>query len=456
MKVLLTGATGLIGQAVGQELVRRGHQVIALSRDAKRAKETLTFPCEVRTWRGYNQAPQFEKQDTFDTVIHLSGESIAEKRWSAEEKKKIRDSRIVGTRTLAEAVAKQGVQLKTWVQGSAVGYYGDQGDTWLGEDAKAGNDFLAEVVKDWEAEAEKFQKQSGHRLVSIRTGIVFSAQGGALTKLFDVFHKGIGARLGDGKQFMSWIHITDIANLFVFAAEKEAVSGAVNGTAPEPVTNAELTSKLAHAMGRSEFIPVPKFALKVALGEMSQALLGSTRAKSRAAELGFQFHFKTLDSALADLCEGMSDRSRVLQVEQFVAKPIEEVYPFFSSEKNLEVITPAFLNFKVLDSSTEKVQKDTLINYKLSIHGIPVKWKTLIETWEPPHRFVDTQLSGPYQKWHHTHAFEKLGNGTLLRDRVLFKLPLGQVGDLAAGWKVMSDVQQIFKFRRTKILELFA
>ncbi len=455
MNVLLSGATGLIGQAVGQELVRRGHSIIALTRNTAKAKATLTFPCEVREWKNFDVAPLLKPDDKIDVVIHLSGESVADKRWSAEQKEKIKNSRVIGTRNLARAIEARGEKLKAWVQGSAIGLYGDTGDKVVGEDQPPGSDFLSGVVKEWEAEADSFAGRAGHRIATIRTGIVLSAHGGALAKLFDVFHRGVGGRLGDGQQYMSWIHLNDIVNLFVFVTENE-VSGPINGTAPKPATNKELTSQLAHALGRIEFLPVPKIALKLALGEMSQAILASTKAKTRAQDLRFKFQFEKLDDALADLCKGMSDGSRVVESEQFVNDSLEKVFEFFSSANNLEELTPPFLNFKVLETSTKKIEEGTLIDYQLSLHGLPLKWRTLIEKWNPPREFVDTQLSGPYTKWHHTHTFEKLGHGTLIRDRVVFKLPLGLAGDLAASWKVVGDVNAIFDFRHKKILELFS
>ena len=453
MKVLISGATGLIGQAIGQELVRRGHSVVALSRDIERARMQLSFPCEIRKWKHFSESPEFLAGDKFDSVIHLSGESVADKRWSVEQKKIIYDSRVVGTRVLAEALRDRGV--KTWVHGSAIGLYGDAQDQWVSEESPAGNDFLASVVKDWEAEAIKAQNSLSVRLTMIRTGIVLSSQGGALAKIFDIFHRGVGGSLGDGKQYMSWIHIYDLVNLFLFALENREVSGAINGSALHPVSNKEFTSTLARAMGHREFIATPKFALKLALGEMANVVLASVRAKTKADSLGFKFKFTKLDEALEDLCRGMNDKSRVLEAEQFINRPLNEIFEFFSDEHNLEELTPPFLNFKVLGSTTEKVQKGTLIDYQLSLHGIPMKWKTLIKEWDRGKSFIDEQLKGPYEKWHHTHEFESLGNGTLIRDRVLFKLPLGALGDTAASWKVIGDVNNIFKFRRSKIVELF-
>lgn len=149
-------------------------------------------------------------------------------------------------------------------------------------------------------------------------------------------------------------------------------------------------------------------------------------------------------------------REHILESEQFIARPLEELFRFFSLETNLEEITPPFLNFKVLKKSTPEIQAGTLIDYRLSLHGIPMSWRTLIEIWEPGKRFVDTQLKGPYALWHHTHTFEMVEGGTLMRDRVRYRLPMGWLGDLFAGWKVKKDVRMIFEYRRKVIQEKFS
>lgn len=301
MKVLLSGATGLIGQAIGEELVRRGHSVTSLVRNLEKAKSTLSFKCELREWRSFEVEPKLLASDSFDSVIHLAGEPVAEKRWTTDQKKKIYDSRVIGSRVLAAAIQKQKIKLESWVQGSAIGIYGDAGSAWLDEDSVAASDFLAKVVQDWENEANQFAVAGGYRLVKIRTGIVLATESGALAKMLKVFKLGVGGKLGSGEQFMSWIHIDDIAGLFIFAAENSGVSGVINGVAPNPVTNKELTTKLAGVVGKREFLPVPKLALKIALGELATALLASARVRSRASKFGFKFKFETLAQALEDL-----------------------------------------------------------------------------------------------------------------------------------------------------------
>lgn len=172
--------------------------------------------------------------------------------------------------------------------------------------------------------------------------------------------------------------------------------------------------------------------------------------------MGFKFEHPEFVKAIRELCEPLQHGQHEFVSEQWVPKKPEEIFPFFSLETNLERLTPPFLSFKVIGKSTPEIREGTLIDYKLSLHGLPVKWRTRIESWQPERfRFVDTQLKGPYRTWHHTHEFLPLAGGTLIRDRVLYKLPLGFFGDVAAGWKVSGDVGQIFDFRRGIIQTLF-
>jgi ligand-binding SRPBCC domain-containing protein len=185
---------------------------------------------------------------------------------------------------------------------------------------------------------------------------------------------------------------------------------------------------------------------------MSQMILGGQRVRpAQALESGFVFQFPTLEDALGDLAPG----DEVFESLQWIPKKVEEVFPFFSEAKNLETLTPELLQFKIVAQSTPEIQEGTLIDYQLKVHGIPMHWRTRIEEWKPGVQFVDTQLKGPYSRWHHNHRFESLQGGTLLSDRVLYRLPGGGMGSLMAGSKVRSDVRQIFEYRREKIEKLF-
>jgi len=450
MRVLMSGATGLIGKEIGKRLVQSGHSVTALVRDIEKARKTLPFPAKLVKWQAGDEVPREALEDV-GGVINLAGESIAGGRWTEEQKKKILDSRILVTRALVMAAQKHGI--KVFVSGSATGYYGNRGDDVLDETSAKGEGFLADVAAQWE---EELKPLTNARVAVVRTSVVFSRHGGALEKLFPIFEKGLAGNLGNGQQWMSWIHLDDIARLFVFALVNEDVHGVINGSSPEPVKNSHFTTELARIMGRPVFLPVPEAVLKLALGEMATSILDSQKVVPAKAEaLGFKFDYPELKDALQDVAENLKSGQHEIFSEQWLPQKPEDVFPFYCDEKNLEKLTPPFLNFRVLDKSTEAIQNGTLINYRLSLHGLPFKWQTRIEDWQPNKRFVDTQLKGPYEKWYHEHDFIPLGGGTLIRDRVTYKLPLGYVGDTLAGWKVSGDVAKIFSYRRDIIDQKF-
>ncbi len=295
MKVLLTGATGLIGKVIGRKLVERGHQVYVVTRSAEKARQSLDFPCTPIV--ADLVADQIKDSQIYEIegVINLLGENIGEGRWSSDKKSKIYDSRVLGTRHL---VSSLGGKTGVLVSGSAMGFYGNRADDILHESEKGGVDFLARVCRDWEQEAQK----ASCRTVYVRTSMVLAKDGGAMKKLLPLFKMNLGSRLGSGQQWMSWIHIEDIANLFIFALENQQVEGAINACAPHPVQNKLFTEILAKAVDRGTVIPVPEFALKLALGEMSEMVLFSQRGSAdKIQRLGFKFKYPNLNEALASI-----------------------------------------------------------------------------------------------------------------------------------------------------------
>jgi ligand-binding SRPBCC domain-containing protein len=252
---------------------------------------------------------------------------------------------------------------------------------------------------------------------------------------------------------MSWVHLDDVVELLVFVLEREELRGPVNVVAPAPVTNAELTAALGRALGRPALVPAPAFALRLALGEMADALLEGQRVHPDVAVAhGFRFRHPEIDGALTAMCrDGASELVR----EQWVPRAPSEVFAFFSDARNLERITPPFLKFRIANVSTPTLQAGTRIDYQLSLHGVPVRWQSLIRDWTPDRSFVDVQTRGPYRLWEHTHEFEPWRDGTIIRDRVRYELPLGTLGETVAGGFVGRDLEAIFAFRRATIQELF-
>lgn len=455
MRVLLTGATGLIGRALGKALAARGDSLVCLVRDVGAARRRLPFPAQCLAWDHRQPVPAAALQGV-DAVVNLAGEPVAAARWTPARKALIRDSRVLGTRQLVRAVLQHGPGVAAFVQGSAIGWYGERGDERLDAASPAGSGFLAELTQAWEAELRPLAAQRpGLRVPVVRTGVVLARQGGALAEMLPLFRFGAAGRLGAGRQWMSWIHLDDIVGLFVHALDG-APSGVLEGVAPQPARNAAFTTALCHALGVIENLPAPTLALRALWGERATVVLDSTRVEPRATQAaGCAFRFETVQAALADLLAPLRGGVRERVWEQWLPHSPEAIWPFFCATGNLEDITPPFLGFRVLGQSTPALGAGTLIDYRLQLHGVPLAWQTRIDTWEPPRHFVDVQARGPYALWHHTHDFVPLAGGTLMRDTVRYRLPAGWLGALAGGWQVASDVERIFEYRSRRIDERF-
>lgn len=296
MNIAITGASGLIGRRLLKTLAAEGHALHALSR---RAGTNLPPGVRISVWDPLEGEPPAEALREADAVIHLAGENVAQ-RWTAEAKRRIRDSRVAGTRNLVHALAKLERKPGVLACASAVGYYGSRGDEMLTEASAPGAGFLPDVCVAWEREAQAAEAL-GIRVVRVRTGVALDARGGAMKKLLPAFRMGAGGRLGNGRQWMPWIHLDDLAALFAFVLENP-IAGPVNAVAPQPVTNAEFTRELARTLHRPALFPVPGLALRLLLGEMSEVLLASQRVAPQAAQAaGFRFKFPELGGALGDL-----------------------------------------------------------------------------------------------------------------------------------------------------------
>jgi uncharacterized protein (TIGR01777 family) len=300
MRVAVTGATGTIGRALVSELRERGDHVTAVSRNAERASTSLGVPVEQWEEPTRQPAPAAALSGR-DALVHLLGETLAQ-RWSADAKREIRDSRVLGTRNLVAGLRAlpAGERPRVLVSQSAVGVYGPRGDERLDESAPAGDDFLAEVVRDWETEA-RTAEELGIRVVLSRTGVVLSESGGALEKMMPFFKLGIGGPVAGGRQYVPWVHLDDVVGAMLFALDTEAASGPLNVTAPEPATNKELSRALGRVLRRPAFAPVPGLAVKTLYGEMAMIVTTGQRAvPTRLTELGYAFRRPELEGALRE------------------------------------------------------------------------------------------------------------------------------------------------------------
>lgn len=290
----------MIGRSIVRELKARGDEVTALSRDAERAGAALGTPAAAWT-DPKGERPPLDALRGRDAVVHLLGEAVAQ-RWSDDAKREIRDSRVLATRNLVDALGElpEGERPRVLVSQSASGWYGHRGDERLDESAPSGDDFLAGVVRDWEAEA-RGAEEHGVRVVLTRTGVVLSESGGALDKMLPFFKAGIGGPVAGGRQYVPWVHLDDVAGAALFALHTDAASGPLNVTAPEPVTNRELSKTLGRVLRRPALAPVPALAVRALYGEMAEIVTTGQRAvPARLTGLGYRFRQPELEAALRD------------------------------------------------------------------------------------------------------------------------------------------------------------
>ena len=311
MKILLTGATGFIGRKLALRLSKEGHELVILTRNAKRASLQLGSLCQAVSCDLMQGPPPLTAFTGIDAVIHLAGETIAG-RWTKDQKKKIHDSRVIGTQNLVKAFKAPGIKAPAlFIAPSAIGFYGDRGDEVLSEDSTSGRGFLAEVCRDWEAETEK-AAGAKTRVAILRLGMVLGPGGGALAQMLMPFSVGLGAKVGSGKQWMSWVHIDNVVDAFSFALKNTQVTGPVNVVAPHPVTNYEFTRTLATVLKKKARLTLPAPLLRLALGEMADLLLSSSRVRpTKLDSLGFTFSYATLFEALTQICSDSGANSSI-------------------------------------------------------------------------------------------------------------------------------------------------
>ena len=296
MKILLSGSGGLIGKALIESLMADGHEISRLVRKGSRPASSGDI-----IWEPEN--PDFKLNpallEPFDSIVNLAGEPIFSLRWTERKKERIRQSRVIGTRILAEALSKLDGFQGSFICASAIGFYGNRGSEILTEPSSSGNNFLASIAKEWEA-ASNPAADAGVRTVNARIGIVLSRQGGTLQAMLPVFRIGLGGRLGNGKQYMSWIDIDDLVSIFKLLIEDDSISGPVNLVSPNPVTNYEFTVALANSIGIMAAIPLPSFLLKLLFGQMAdELLLASTRVlPDKITTHGYLFEYPDLQKSL--------------------------------------------------------------------------------------------------------------------------------------------------------------
>jgi uncharacterized protein (TIGR01777 family) len=305
MRVFVTGGTGLVGRRLVRALVERGDQPVVLTRRSSVAQGSLGSKVELIQGDPMQKGAWMDKIDDFDAVVHLAGENVFGKRWNAQVKQMLVDSRVLSTRNVATALTRKprraDGQPKALVNASAIGYYGPHGDEELTEESPPGDDFLAHLCVQWEQAAHAVEP-AGVRCTILRVGVVLDSEGGALAKMLTPFKMGVGGPIAGGRQFISWIHHADLIGLLLLALDNGQCSGPLNGTAPNPVSNRDFSRALGKALGRPAFMPTPGFGLRVMLGEAAHIInTGQRVLPKKALALGYVYQFPTIDAALADV-----------------------------------------------------------------------------------------------------------------------------------------------------------
>ncbi len=454
MKVFITGATGFVGRILVARLLGQGHQVRAWCRSPSRAQDILGADAEIVS--SQTGATLADGLRGCDAVVNLQGENVFGRRWNSAHKGRLVASRVDFTQELVATIESLGAEApKSLVSASAVGYYGADRPEPTSEATSAGSDFLAQLCDGWE-KASQPSSQSKLRVVNIRIGLVLGRNGGALLKMLPAFQASLGGKIASSRQWMPWIHLDDLVELFVAALLDERFQGAYNGVAPNPVTNQQFTRILGQSLGRPTPFPVPGLALKLLFGEAAEVLLGGQNVRpQRALDLGFNFRYSELSSCLSDLLSrdavtiGQSEEKKAhyqLTTETIIDAPLDTVFAFFSKPQNLGAITPPNLSFAILNPPSA-INQGTEIDYRIKLGPVPMSWRSLIDRWVPQEAFVDTQLKGPYSYWYHEHSFEARGQKTIMRDTVDYRLPLGPLGRVAHYFFVSSKLRDIFSYR---------
>jgi uncharacterized protein (TIGR01777 family) len=463
MRVFVTGATGFIGRALIPRLQRDGHTVVASVRSPVRARGLLGAEVEL-VHAATGAGGLVAAIEGCDAVVNLAGEAVLGGRWTAARRAVLERSRIAVTEQLVQAMAEVKIRPLVFISASAVGYYGDRGDELLTEASSGGDDFLAQLCRRWERAALDAERL-GARVVLLRTGVVLGRAGGALAQMLPLFQSGAGGALGSGTQYLPWIHLHDLVKIIAVALLDNRYLGPVNGVAPEQVTSRAFARALGRALRRPAILPLPAFALQALFGQAAAVLLASQRVDPRVLrDHQFAFDFPTLDSALADIVGGTTiaispARSRpaearearyVLRVRTVIDAPLADTFAFFSKAANLGVLTPPAMRFSI-QGQDPPMAAGTMIDYRIRIGLLPVRWRTRITTWEPGRRFVDVQERGPYRLWWHEHTFAPDGRRTIMEDRVYYTPPLRGVGRLANRFFIASTLRKIFQYRRDVI-----
>ena len=476
MRIIIVGATGFIGRSFVSSCIGKGYQIVALVRDRNRARNLLGNNVEIVD---INDSDEILKEifENSDALVNLSGKQLAGVRWTSAKKREFESSRIGVANRLSEIVLDCKNPPKVIVSSSAVGVYGNRSSEKLFEHSQLGSDYLSQMCVDWEAAAASSQRKET-RVCLLRFGVVIGREGGILKQIMPGFNFGIGSYIGNGRQIVPWVHISDVVNVIHKCISDSEMFGSVNVTSPNPVTSKDFALKLANITNAKFVLPVPSVFLKIVFGEGEKVLTNSQNAfPEKLIQQSFEFQFPDLESSLAEevkvddvtiskitSLEQKHDFIRLdnptkhspqyeLKTKTVINASVSDVFDFFADPSNLSLTTPTWMNFKMI-SYPEKVELDSKMTYMISIGFVRLKWETVILTWDNPNSFVDWQRKGPYRLWIHCHEILEQNTSTsLMIDKVYYSMPFGLLGKVVHELFVKHLLKRIFSYR-LKIIRL--
>tara|TARA_Y100000590_G_scaffold470670_1_gene667631 strand:+ start:8362 stop:9822 length:1461 start_codon:yes stop_codon:yes gene_type:complete len=476
MNVIIAGATGFIGSELVSFLQGKGNTVIAMVRNPEKASEQLGAGIRLLTFDDSddNLVRAFEGADA---IINMTGRPLAPVRWSKSKKKDFYESRVGVTERIVSIVEKCETPPSVLVSASAVGYYGDRGDEEITEESEIGQGYLSELCDSWENAALK-AKDFGIRVCTLRLGVVLGRENGFLNQLSLPFEMGIGSYVGDGRQWVPWIHYFDLLRIIDLAINDEAIFGPINCTAPNPVRSKIFSKCLAKLLGAKVVIGVPSFFLKLVFAEGENVLTNSQNAlPGFLMRRNFNFIYDELEKALIEECtfgkvsilkvDSNKDRfstslkySKKLSAAEYkietsvkLAVNSEDAFNFFSSPLNLGLATPKWMGFHITESPPDIVEGSEF-EYKIRLGIFPMRWRTEIVKWSPDDLFIDFQKKGPYSLWWHQHRIVPEGDSNCrMEDQVFYKVPAWFIGRVVHKYLIKNMLLRIFSYRR-KVIQM--
>jgi len=476
MNVIIAGATGFIGNELVSFLRGKAHSVTALVRNPEKALEQLGAGVTLLTFNDSDDELVRAFEDA-NVVVNLTGRPLAPARWTKSKKRDFYESRVGVTGRIVSIMENCETPPDVFISASAVGYYGDRGDEEITEESEIGQGYLSELCDSWE-KAALGAKNFGTRVCTLRLGVVLGRESGFLNQLSLPFEMGIGSYVGDGRQWVPWIHYSDLLRIIDLVINDEAIFGPINCTAPNPVRSKSFSKCLAKIVGAKIVIGLPSICLKLVFAEGENVLTNSQNALPDALmRKGFKFNYDELENALIEECrpekvsvvkvdltkesfdnslkysKKLSRADYKIETSVSLAVNSETAFNFFSSPLNLGLATPKWMGFHITESPSKVIQGSEF-EYKIKLGILPMKWRTEIVEWSPDDLFIDYQKKGPYSLWWHQHRIVAEGESQCrMEDQVFYKVPGWFIGRVVHKYLIKNMLIRIFSYRR-KVIQM--